>query len=535
MRKADFALALALTFAALWLAFIFMTGAGPLWRDEVATVNFATQPSYAEMLAALDFVSLPPAYPSVLRAWLSFGWTNEDFAVRALGFGVTLLTLAGLWLAARVIRIGSPLLLLSLFGIHGAALAIIGAPRPYGLGVLAILAANCAILRLVESPGTRAFAAAVAFATLAVQIQYQNSLFVGVAAMAGLAAAAWSRSLRAAALVSGVAIIAALSLIPYASTLQRSQQWRVLHRNIGAADAASLWQRFVELVSMETSQLAVLLALLVALALVGVVRVLAKPAKHGVYTPRMLFAAFSILGSVVALLGFFFFANRALQPWHVVPAIAVIALAFDVIFSQPLWPAPMRFVITLFVTALALFAAIPLVSVRQTNVDLIAQRLERDANPRDLIVVNPWFIGITLQRYYRGKAQVVTVPPIDDLRFHRIDQVRARMVSQEPLRYAEEAIAATLQGGGRVWVVGHVALPRADRPFQPLPPAPHPESGWSEAAYTIGWSLQLGAYLREHAARVVAYGVPVLRPVNGYETAQLLRAEGWAARGPTSR
>jgi hypothetical protein len=525
MNKASYAVAIALTLASVYLSFRFMTHAGPLWRDEAATVQFATQPRYADVLASLDLVSLPPLYPTILRAWLSADWADQDAGVRTLGLVVCIAVLAAIWLGALALGTGPPLMLLALFAMHGTVVATLGAARPYGLGALAVLSASCALLRLVDSPRATVFAIAAALTTLAVQVQYQNVLFVAAAIGAGLAAAAWSRNVRSMLLVFMSGVIAALSLFPYLGILERSQQWRILHHSMAEGGPASVARRFVDFLTMDSVHLLGAWVVLAALACFYIARELRRRAAQRSSVQQTVFAAVLLVGAIGALLGFFLFVERDLQSWHVAPLIVLVALGLELIFAQPDFPAAMRLVIAVFVAVLCLPASLPQVTLRQTNVDFIAQRLGRDATAGDLIVANPWYLGITLERYYRGKATVITVPPVDDLRFHRIDQIRDRMVSAAPLQPIERSVANTLRGGGRVWVVGALHLPAA-RP-EPLAPAPHPVSGWSEIAYTIGWSLQFGAFVRAHAQRVAREAVPLLKPVNEYENAQLFWIEGW--------
>ena len=527
MRKGNLAVALALTLVALYLAFRFMTYAGPLWRDEASTLHFANQPTYGDVLASLDLVSLPPLYQVIVRAWSGLGWENEDLGVRALGFIVTAAVLAAIWLGARALDIAPPLIMLALFATHGIVLSTIGLVRPYGLGALAVIAASCAVLRLVASPRALTFAVGAAFTTLAVQTQYQNTLLVAVIIAAGAAAAAWSRDWKGAALVIGTGVVAAVSLAPYLGILARSQKWRILHRSMSEADPAYLLVRFGDLLSMESFPLLLLWFALVVLACYGAARVLRAATMSRAERQRGIYAVMTLFGGAAALLAFFHFADRVLQPWHVVPVIALMALSLDMIFAQSTWPAPTRLVIAAFAAVLSLPASIPQVTVRQTNIDLLAHRLERDAATGDLILVNPWFMGITLRRYYHGSAPILTVPPVDDLRIHRFDQIRAHMASADPLGAVETAIKTTLRDGHRVWVVGSLPIPGPGHQVQQLAPAPHPVTGWSETTYRIGWALQVGSFLRAHARRGSRYSLPLLQAVNGYENAELMMIEGW--------
>ena len=67
------------------------------------------------------------------------------------------------------------------------------------------------------------------------------------------------------------------------------------------------------------------------------------------------------------------------------------------------WAEP---VLTAFV-AIAVIASFLLnrapLECRQTNVDLVAARLLKEAAPNDYIIVNPWYFGVSLTLLPRGR------------------------------------------------------------------------------------------------------------------------------------
>jgi len=178
-------------------------------------------------------------------------------------------------------------------------------------------------------------------------------------------------------------------------------------------------------------------------------------------------------------------------------------------------------------TALAFPASLDRVGARQTNVDLIAQYVHTAAQPGDLILVNPWYVGITFNRYYRGPVRWMTLPPMEDLTVHRYDLLKLRMTSAEPLAPLYGAIQGALESRHRVWLVGGLLFPPAGYVPPVLPPAPGLPTGWSDGPYTIGWALQTGHFVQTHAERLAVVKIPVDRPVNGLENMGLLVVEGW--------
>ena len=115
---------------------------------------------------------------------------------------------------------------------------------------------------------------------------------------------------------------------------------------------------------------------------------------------------------------------------------------------------------------------------------------------------------------------------MNDVNVHRYDLLREAMMSREPLKPVEAAIATALKGGHRVWVVGSVpSVPTGFSPRQ-LPPAPLPIAGWSDAPYRINWSVLLAHALRTHARREYRIPIAIGQTVNSYENVLLVVFEG---------
>jgi hypothetical protein len=76
-------------------------------------------------------------------------------------------------------------------------------------------------------------------------------------------------------------------------------------------------------------------------------------------------------------------------------------------------------------------------------------------------------------------------------------------------------------------VAGEIEIPPPGEPVPVLPPAPAAVSGWREQPYLRTWSLQTGAFLRDHATAGGRARLPSPGPVNGYERLDLLVFSGW--------
>jgi hypothetical protein len=167
------------------------------------------------------------------------------------------------------------------------------------------------------------------------------------------------------------------------------------------------------------------------------------------------------------------------------------------------------------------------VQVRQTNVDLAIQRLEEFSSAEDLILVEPWFYGISFSRYYRGSANWMTLPAIADHEMHRYDLVKAKMESSNPIDDILGKVAKTLQSGNRVWVVGDIYFPESEAAVPSLPPAPNSPWGWLEGPYVEAWSLQVNSFLLTRGLNAQFVTIPVDDPVSEFEDLQLLVVQGW--------
>lgn len=534
---AELSAALLLTVLIVFLEARFSTHAGALWRDEVSTLQLATRPTYADVFRTLSLDSAPALYPTLLRLWTS-PWSAgaSDGSVRAFGLVVATGMVGAIWVSAGLLEVGPPLVALTLFAAHPATLHTAGSVKPYGLGTLLIVLTFGAVGRLTIAPGRRPLLHAVVVAILAVQTLYHDAPLILALCLAGVAVAAVARERWTALAVVATGVAAAASLVPYLGVLLSSRDWRPLNQS--EFDALFLLQRASQALIDENWGLRVLWAAAAVLASYGALRVLrrASSGEPGAAARRVLYAALVIVCATGVYLGFLKLAGRIPMNWQFVPLIGVVALAIDVVLAATRALRWARLGVAVLVTVLALPVSITQVGVRQTNVDLIADYLHTAARPGDLIVVFPWFIGITFNRYYHGPAEWTTLPPIEDLTVHRYDLLKRRMMSAEPLAPLYRAIQGALESGHRVWMVGSLFFPKPGELPPVFPPAPALPSGWSDGPYVAAWAMQVGYFLQTHAERnLIVSGVPVVgHPVSSLENPPVLVAEGWRPSGPYS-
>jgi hypothetical protein len=456
-----------------------------------------------------------------VRTWS--GWFgNGDGTFRAFGLIVGLTLLGQLWWTARRAAGTVPLLALSLVAINPSVLLFGDSLRGYGLGSIAILMAFSAFARMVVRPTWGRMACAAATAVLSIQLLLHNAPLLLALGLAAIGAGIVRRRPRIIAAVAGIGALTVLSILPYAGTIASMRSWSVLVQVW--VSPKEILHEMARTASAPVSGLRWVWLLLVALAMAT-----GRSDDHEESEPAdvRLFARFAVPAVLLAQWGLMEGMGYPPRPWYFLPALVLGAAGLDVLLAAS---EPKRTVRLAAAGLAALALALPalgLARTRMSQMDLLADRIAAEAAPGDLVVLVPWYHGVGYQRYGHSLVPWVTVPDLPFHRFHRYDLVKARMMQPEPLRDVFDAIERTLRAGGRVWVAGEPAFPRPGEPVPVPPPAPAPDTGWQDVPYLQSWSLQLGAFLRDHTAAGGRVPIPRDGPVNGYEELELLVFRGW--------
>jgi hypothetical protein len=531
-RRAAVLVGLCLTLGIAALTILAHRAAGPLWRDEVNSVNVAARTPIAAVVDATPYDSFPLAWPLVLHAWIAAGQGDSDQALRRLGATIVLATLAVVWWAGRRLEIGVPLATLLLFGLSPSEIVYGSMVRGYGLGALAIVWCTGATWSYVRAPTRARFLVLVLATVLAVQTYFANAFLV-VALALGAAAATLPRrrftplgGVIAAYAVGAASVLLNLASFTYALQVAPIEQTAPpLSFQLGV---------FRQAVAPGAWPLAVAWIVAPLLAIAGAVwtRARPEPARDGDGD----LAAFALVTGVAALLTYFVYlsgvAKLPTQLWYYLSLMAVLALTCDA--GTTLLARRFRhgeLARTIAVALVALAAAAPVaatVPFRMTNLDTVAATIARAGAPSDLAVVFPWYMGITLERYQRGDVPWITLPELSEHDLHLHLEIRDRMRRGATGVAAELArVEQVLRAGGSVWVVGGLVAPPPGDAAPSLPPAPNGPTGWRAGPYLDMWELQLGALLREHAGAVERVALPDLGQVNAWENVPLYRASGW--------
>lgn len=530
IKKSEWAVAIVLSIVVVVLHVLRMIHAGALWRDEAGAVGLAMMPTAGDILQNFQYESFPILFPFALRAYTAIVGSS-DFDLRVLGMLVGMGIIGALWLNARLVGQGLPLISLVLLGFNTLFIQWGDSIRGYGIGSGLILVTFALLVRVVEQPNWPRTAAALLVALTSVHLLFQNSVLLFSICTAATAISLSRRRWRAASMVLGIGLVAALSMLPYLGPLTAARQWTILLEY--STTLPGLWSRLADTLASPLPFMTWVWYVLVVLAVAGVIWLIWKnPTSELKEQPKDLLLI-CVLAMVIAIGTYYVLlemVSRFTRPWHYLALIALVAVTLDCviqILAKTTWMRVARLTIVIIIAGTLLVPAWQKVQVRQTNIDLVIQELEKFSSAEDFILVEPFYCGVSFDRYYRGAAKWMTLPVIADHKVHRYDLVKAKMESSNPIDDILHNVVETLQSGNRVWVVGNIYFPESEAAVPSLPPAPDSPWGWLEWPYVEAWSLQVNYFLLTHGQRSQFVRIPVDDPVNEFENLQLMVVQGW--------
>jgi len=527
IRKTEFIAGAMLALTAIFFHFLFLRHAGAFWRDEVNSIAMATMPSLSDTWYHLRYDSFPMLLSVVLRPWIWIVRGNE-LGIRVFGFLVGVSMLGALWLNGRWLGYRVPLLSVALFVFHPLSLQIGDSIRPYGVGILLMLLTFGLAWKVTEQARPWQIAAGTIVAILSVQCLYQNAFFVLAVIVAGIIITLRDKRWERAVLLAAMGMAAAVSLLPYYQSIKKSSDWSMIIKS--PIDFPLIWDTLCETLNVSgwiTFKFWIGLFILGTCVFIyfQVVRL-----NSAISRPRKdvaLFCAATVMIYAVLYLFFLRFVCVTVRAWYYLPLMAAAAVLLDVMFCGLNRWNVLRIVLAILAAAATFGAGWKTAHVRQTNMDVVASTLEKSAGKDDLIIVNPWYLAVSFQRYYHGPASFTTLPPIEDHKVHRYDLLKAKMASIDPVGPVLSEISRTLKSGGSVWIVGGLNIPPKNDLPQMLPPAPYGIYGWAESAYTDTWSRYVGYYIVSHGITDQIMTPGMDKPVNPYETCPIVNVQGW--------
>jgi hypothetical protein len=533
-RKACWIAALSLTGTSVLLHLVNLIQAGGLWRDEIAIANIATLPSWGETFRTLPHDHCPIVFPAVVRIWAGLGLAQTDAGLRVLGLGIGLFFLASFWAASQMMGREPPLLFLSLVAVNPTVVRYGDSIRGYALGIALIVLTMGLIWRFIEMPTVRWGLLAGACAVVSVQTLYQNAFFLLAICVAGAVVCFRQRRQFKALGVITVGFIAALSLLPYVQPVHRAQSWWIVSQT-----GTSLAVARYHLAKLTGIFLWVWVIVVILATAFGVGRVIlgTRHEKNCVQPDLPLFGGLALMFGLIGFWVFIKLTGLPTQIWYYIPGLCFAVACCDAIVARV---PPFAGMGMLAIAVAALIATPPACGMlrwRQTNGDLVAAQVARNADSNDLVVVHPWFFGLTFGHYYRGAAKWTTLPPIEDYRFHRYDLIKEKLATTNAIAPVLAQAEAVLRSGHRVWIVGDFSVPPAGAPVPHDPPvAPHGPQGWSDSFYTEAWGDEFLYFLAHHITNFMLFANPITNtiPINPMERMTLMVASGWKGSNPPS-
>lgn len=517
VRRIEYVVAIALSLFAIILLGVRVTHAGALWRDECDSVATATLPGFSQLLHYFQFDSFPLPFVLALRGYIAVAG-NSDAALRVFGalVGAGLL-FVGWWGAIRL-RVNAPLVFLTFAVLNPSVLVWGTTVRGYGIGSAMIVFALAATANfLVNGTRRNAFLMTIAFAG-AVQCLVSNTALVFAICLAAGGICLMRGDLKKGIAFTAALVIAAFTFLPYLATYSKMGWHVLLQTNVSLV---ALCRTFRDSLGASNSVTAAALAAIILIAVIFCALRIAKRGTSELAPFALLSAIFSFLGSLI----FLKVLSYTPQVWYFLPFICLLAAAIDLAYPTLVWLRLGRLVLCVVAVGATWWSSWPTLTARQSNIDLITDRVAAQAQTGDLILVNPWFFGVSFNRYYHGSAPWLTVPVLSDTRIHRYDLVQEKMREEDPLRQVRLTIETTLRNGGHVYLVGGVQLLDEGKHALVLPPAPRSQYGWSYLPYVIAWSQQMGEFLQAHVQSSAE--VPAAAGINSEENIPLWQVGGW--------
>ena len=536
LQRTEWIVAILLSSLILFLLAVRTMHAGPLWRDECDAVQLAEMPRFADVLANLKYSSFPVLFPAILRAYIAL-CGGSDLALRCFAFIVGALFVAAAWVHSLSESRQPPLLLLALIGLNLNFLTAGMWIRGYGIGAVFLLGTFTLVARLIRRTTTAGFGAVCLASVAGAQCLFFDGVLMQGIFLGGLAVLFLDRQFKWALLLAGLALVILLGYVPYSYRVMSflghvDHIGRATPVQVAAVSSASSWRGSMGACGAPTFVMPwVWLTVILGTAIGSACRlILIWNKKSGGERDVLLFALIVIASSILLFWGFFQWIRMIPLQRYYLALFCLLAAAADLALAHLCrfhWLRLVRISTVLIGTMTLPFAVWPQVLKRETNIDILAEKLEKEAGSNDLILVNSWSRGISFNRYYHGPTRWMTVPNIQDHRMHRYDLLGAKMQEFFPIADIEEAIATTLKSGNRVWVVNDSKVNVKSGRALVLTPAPDPKFGWRADIYSYAWAQQLFLFLQRHAGKINVPMRPQSFVSNNNENASLIRAEGW--------
>jgi hypothetical protein len=146
---------------------------------------------------------------------------------------------------------------------------------------------------------------------------------------------------------------------------------------------------------------------------------------------RAVFFSVALLVGVFGYATFLILVGYPTQSWYYLSLLGLAAVLIESSLQlqtgNSLGWRVLRLGIVVVSVALAAPGVWQAVPMRMTNVDRVAAALKDQSRPDDLILVAPWYLGISFDHYYTGSTPWLSVPDLSDHKLTRYDLVKDLM------------------------------------------------------------------------------------------------------------
>jgi hypothetical protein len=499
--------------------------AGPLWRDEVSSLNFATQPSWSAFWNNLSFDVSPSLFFLTLRGWHALVGSG-DFQLRILGCIIGILMVCAFWTNAYLTGRKTPILSLGLFGFCPTVILWGDTLRGYGLGISAVILCFALFWRLIEHPGPWEILFALLAAVASVQSVYPNALLVFACGMAAVAVAVRRGHWGRAAIVLLVGALAAISLLPYAQFLHRASTWASLYR-IGFSIPNSLNVLSAALLGRG----GVLFWAWVVLALLALIAAIFLQSWSTERRDHALYASLAAIIGFVSIMTYFRIVGWGTNVWYYLPLLALLSVSIDLLCDFPRWlrgTALSRAGLAVIIVVGSFPALYTAVSTRLSNYDLVADIIAKRAVVGDLVIIDPFVDALTFTHYYHGPVEWIIFPPVP-VPSVGPDDIPDALRRPDAVVSGLDKIKQTLQAGRKVWLATSWNWDPPTQPpalVAPLRPSDNRTMGY----FLRSWQRAFQYLLSVHAESSYLVPVPCDQPIAWYEKSRLYLFSGWRSK-----
>lgn len=523
--------ALVFTVMALYLHWVNFNNAGGFWRDEANSVTMSLLPGLGNFWSALQHDSFPALHYLVIRMWGGVIGA-DDASLRCLGLVVGVLLIVALWFKAAWLERRAPVVSLLLIGLNPLLIRHLDALRPNGMAALAAILVFTAVWRSILRTDVIRLATAAIVILLSTQLLFQDAIFILAIGIAAMITGFRLGGIKRAALLAIPFLLAPFSLLPYVKHLRDAANWVPVAMPL--LEDKALLPGLLKVLTAPQPWLKWVWLLLGVTAVVGML----LPASRDGHScasveQRSLLRMYCGITLVISAALFMLFLAKGVgispQPWHYAPMLVLLVASAESLVGGLLDESRWQLMIHCIAFVCGIATILPAsrqLQARMTSMDIVANAIAGSAGPDDMVVLVPWHNGVSFSRYYNGRAPWISFPALKENRLHRYDLLKERMMHPGGVADDLETVLATLQRGGKVWVVGSAFAMEPGTRIEPLPPAPLQSSGWSSTPYLSNWNKQLMAALATHAldseqlslnsSRTFSQESPLIRVFSGY-------------------